>query len=102
MPSGVLSKVAASSKVLRFAVRYARNLNSHYWRKATLAIDGPTVYKRRIWKRYLTPDPAFQPISLSPSFKAIWRSYARTASSVSRDTSSRSPPGCAAWWMRWR
>jgi len=69
MPSGVLSKVAASSKVLRFAVRYARNLNSHYWRKATLAIDGPTVYKRRIWKRYLTPDPAFQPISLSPEFQ---------------------------------
>jgi len=69
MSSSVLSRLAARSNTLRFAARYARNLNSPYWRSATLAIDGPAFYKRRIWKHYLTPDPAFQPIPLSPEFQ---------------------------------
>lgn len=64
---GLISK----SGMLRLAFNYARNLDNRYLRTAILAIDGPTVYKRRLWKRYLTPDPAYQPVPLSPEYQGF-------------------------------
>ncbi|MFL6601425.1 MAG: hypothetical protein ACJ8R9_08840 [Steroidobacteraceae bacterium] len=69
MANTVLRNLAAKSKLARFAVRYAENLDNRYLRAAIAATDGPAFYKRRLWKRYLTPDPAFQPAPLTPEFR---------------------------------
>jgi hypothetical protein len=64
-----MRKLISKSKIARFAFNYAKNINSRFGRAAAVAIDGPTFYKRRLWKRYLSPDPSFKPISLTPLFQ---------------------------------
>jgi hypothetical protein len=65
----MLRSLVARSKGARFAFRYAANLDNRYLRAAIAATDGPGVYKRRLWRRYLTPDPTFKPVALGPVFQ---------------------------------
>lgn len=67
--SGRLRSLVSRSKTARFLYRYATHIDNRFQRTAIPAIDGPAFYKRRLWKRYLTADPAFQPIPLGPAFQ---------------------------------
>lgn len=65
----MLRSLVSRSKLATFAYRYVTNLNDRYLRQATIAIDGPSFVKRRLWKRYLTPDPGYVPIAMAPTFE---------------------------------
>ena len=67
---GTFKNFAARSKVATFAYRYAMGIHSRYQRAAVLSTDGPTFYKKHLWKRFSASDPAFEPVSLSPEFNA--------------------------------
>jgi hypothetical protein len=61
----------------RFALLYVANCSNRYLRAALAATDGPDFYKRRLWSRYLTPDPRFKPIPLSPEFEVYLETLRR-------------------------
>jgi hypothetical protein len=64
-----LRALASTLNLARFAYRYAAHFGDRFTRAAIAATEGPAFYKRSLWKRYLTPDPAFQPIPLGPQFQ---------------------------------
>lgn len=64
-----LSAIASTLNFARFAYRYAAHFDDRFTRAAIAATEGPKFYKRSLWKRYLTPDPAFQPIPLTAEFQ---------------------------------
>lgn len=64
-----LGKIAAHMKPLRFAVLYAMNIGNRFQRQTLAAIDGPKFYKRRVSRKYLTADPTFAPVPLTPEFE---------------------------------
>jgi hypothetical protein len=66
---GLLRPLVSRSKLAHFALNYTSNLDNRFQRATIAATDGPDFYKRRLWRRYLTPDPAFQPIALGPEFQ---------------------------------
>jgi hypothetical protein len=66
----MLRKLISKSRFPRFALLYAANFHDRFQRAALAATDGPDFYKRRLWKRYLTPDPDFVPVSLGAEFDA--------------------------------
>lgn len=58
-----MRSLLSRSKLATFAYRYLR-ARTTYERRAAVAIDGPQWVKRRLWRQYLTPDPAYQPVPL--------------------------------------
>jgi hypothetical protein len=66
----MLRKLISKSRFPRFALLYVINLHDRFYRAALAATDGPNFYKRRLWKRFLTPDPKFLPVPLSPEYEA--------------------------------
>lgn len=66
---GLLRPIVSRSKLAHFALNYTANYDNRFQRATIAATDGPGFYKRRLWKRYLTPDPAFGPIALGPVFQ---------------------------------
>jgi hypothetical protein len=65
----MLRKFLSKTPFLRFVLLYAANMTDRSKRATIAATDGPTFYKRRLWKRFLTPDPAFKAVPLSPEFQ---------------------------------
>src|SRR5690348_16031911 len=65
---GTLKNIVSRSKLATFAYRYAKGIDNRYLRAAVLSTDGPTFYKKHLWKPYSVPDPTFEPIPLSPEF----------------------------------
>lgn len=64
-----MRRLVSRSKLATFVYRYLK-ASTRYERRAAIAIDGPQWVKRRLWRQYLTPDPGYVPVPLSPTYSA--------------------------------